>query len=85
MILVMFRKTLDNCRVVQSFSKKGHSYDNTVAECFFKYLKFEVADRRSNRLKNWFYNRFYKFVKNFSPTRGILICTNKIRVYLFFV
>lgn len=43
---MMFRKVLDNCRVVQSFSKKGHPYDNAVAECFFKYLKLEETDRR---------------------------------------
>lgn len=41
-----FRKVLDNCHVVQSFSKKGHPYDNAVAECFFKYLKLEETDRR---------------------------------------
>ena len=42
-----FRKVLDNCHVVQSFSKKGHPYDNAVAECFFKYLKLEETNRRS--------------------------------------
>lgn len=41
-----FRKVLDNCHVVQSFSKKGHPYDNAVAECFFKYLKLEETNRR---------------------------------------
>lgn len=42
-----FRKVLDNCHTVQSFSKKGHPYDNAVAECFFKYLKLEETNRRS--------------------------------------
>ena len=41
-----FRKVLDNCHVVQSFSKKEHPYDNAVAECFFKYLKLEETNRR---------------------------------------
>ena len=41
-----FRKVLDNCHIVQSFSKKGHPYDNAVAECFFKYLKLEETNRR---------------------------------------
>lgn len=41
-----FRKVLDNCHVVQSFSKKGHPYDNAVAESFFKYLKLEETNRR---------------------------------------
>lgn len=41
-----FRKVLDNCHVVQSFSAKGHPYDNAVVECFFKYLKLEETNRR---------------------------------------
>ena len=41
-----FRKILDSLNVVQSFSKKGHPYDNAVAECFFKYLKKEETNRR---------------------------------------
>ena len=32
--------------MVQSFSAKGHPYDNAVMECFFKYLKKEELDRR---------------------------------------
>ena len=34
-----FRKHLDNLNMIQSFSAKGHPYDNAVMECFFKYLK----------------------------------------------
>lgn len=34
-----FRKELDRLHMVQSFSAKGHPYDNAVMECFFKYLK----------------------------------------------
>lgn len=34
-----FRKHLDELNIVQSFSAKGHPYDNAVMECFFKYLK----------------------------------------------
>lgn len=36
-----FRKLLDDLNVVQSFSKKGHPYDNAVAKSFFKYLKLK--------------------------------------------
>ncbi len=36
-----FRKLLDSLSIVQSFSAKGHPYDNAVAESFFKYLKIE--------------------------------------------
>ena len=32
---------------VQSFSAKGHPYDNAVMECFFKYMKKEETDRRN--------------------------------------
>jgi len=42
-----FRKLLDNCNVVQSFSSKGHPYDNAVAESFFKFLKHEQTNRRN--------------------------------------
>ena len=42
-----FRKLLDDLNVVQSFSKKGHPYDNAVAESFFKYLKHEEINRRN--------------------------------------
>lgn len=42
-----FRKHLDQLGFVQSFSAKGHPYDNAVMECFFKYLKSEETDRRS--------------------------------------
>lgn len=41
-----FRKEIDKFHMVQSFSKKGHPYDNAVMECFFKYLKKEETDRR---------------------------------------
>jgi transposase InsO family protein len=33
--------------LTQSFSCKGHLYDNAVAESFFKFLKLEETDRRS--------------------------------------
>lgn len=42
-----FRKHLDNLNMIQSFSAKGHPYDNAVMECFFKYLKKEETNRRS--------------------------------------
>ena len=42
-----FRKHLDSLGMIQSFSAKGHPYDNAVMECFFKYLKAEETDRRS--------------------------------------
>jgi len=32
---------------VQSFSRKGHPFDNAVVESFFKYLKLEWVGRKS--------------------------------------
>ena len=42
-----FRKELDRVNFVQSFSAKGHPYDNAVLESFFKYLKHEELNRKS--------------------------------------
>ena len=42
-----FRRHLDELNIVQSFSAKGHPYDNAVMECFFKYLKKEETNRRT--------------------------------------
>ena len=41
-----FRKLLDKSNVVQSFSKKGSTLDNTCCESFFKYLKKEECNRK---------------------------------------
>ena len=41
-----FRKEIDTLHIIQSFSVKGHPYDNAVIECFFKYLKKEELNRR---------------------------------------
>lgn len=41
-----FRMLIDDLGMIQSFSAKGHPYDNAVMECFFKYLKKEELDRR---------------------------------------
>ena len=42
-----FRKAVDEMGFVQSFSAKGHPYDNAVVESFFKYLKKEELNRRT--------------------------------------
>ncbi|MDR1769433.1 MAG: IS3 family transposase [Hungatella sp.] len=42
-----FRKVIDHADFIQSFSAKGHPYDNAVAESFFKYLKKEELHRRN--------------------------------------
>ena len=42
-----FCKLLDKVDFIQSFSAKGHPYDNAVMESFFKYLKHEELNRRT--------------------------------------
>jgi len=34
-----FRKETDRPNMIQSFSAKGHPYDNAIMKCFFNYLK----------------------------------------------
>ncbi len=63
-----FRKRLDRASFIQSFSKKGHPYDNAVAEAFFKFLKLEETNRRSyasfDELKCLFLNIFTFTISN---------------------
>lgn len=62
-----FRKRLDKAAFIQSFSKKGHPYDNAVAEAFFKFLKLEEINRNSYHsieeveLSVFEYIHFYNF------------------------
>jgi len=73
-----FRKHLDRLNMVQSFSAKGHPYDNAVMECFFKYLKKEEVDRRnyssfselSNSLFEYIFG-FYNSVRPHSHNNGL--------------
>lgn len=43
----IFRKFCDDNNIVQSFSKKGYPWDNSVMESFFKFAKLEEFSRRS--------------------------------------
>ena len=53
--------------LVSTGSKKGHPYDNAVAEAFFKFLKLEETNRRSYasfdelELSVFEYIHFYNF------------------------
>ena len=66
-----FRKHLDKLNIVQSFSAKGHPYDNAVMECFFKYLKKEETDRRTyssfDELKLSIFEYIHSFYNSFRP------------------
>jgi putative transposase len=43
---IAFRRRMDQVKFIQSFSAKGHPYDNAVAESFIKSLKQEEINRR---------------------------------------
>lgn len=65
----VFRSHLDNLNMIQSFSAKGHPYDNAVMDCFFKYLKKEEVNRRSFfHLLYGFYHHSYGINIYFSNT-----------------
>ena len=72
-----FRRHMDNLNMIQSFSAKGHPYDNAVIECFFKYLKKEEVNRKSYasfadlKLSLFEYiNGFYNSVRTHSHNNG---------------
>lgn len=60
-----FRKEIDKLNMIQSFSKKGHPYDNAVMECFFKYLKKEETNRRSYSSLNDLEISLFKYINGF--------------------
>ncbi len=66
-----FRRHLDELNIVQSFSAKGHPYDNAVMECFFKYLKKEGTNRRTyssfDELKLSIFQYIHGFYNSFRP------------------
>ena len=73
-----FRRHLEHLNMIQSFSAKGHPYDNAVMECFFKYLKKEEIHRKSYtsfdelQLAVFQYiNGFYNSVRPHSHNNGL--------------
>lgn len=60
-----FRKILDDAEFVQSFSAKGHPYDNAVAESFFKYLKKEELNRRTFNTINVLNLSLFEYIEGF--------------------
>ena len=65
-----FRKEMDRLHMVQSFSAKGHTYDNAVMECFFKYLKKEESDRRHFQTIDQLKQRLLSYIAGFyNPVR----------------
>lgn len=73
-----FRRHLDRLDIIQSFSAKGHPYDNAVMECFFKYLKKEEINRHNyssfrelNIALFEYINGFYNSLRPHSHNNGL--------------
>lgn len=73
-----FRKHLDFLNMIQSFSAKGHPYDNAVMECFFKYLKKEETNRKTYASFDdlsfslfQYINGFYNSIRPHSHNNGL--------------
>ena len=64
-----FRQLLDSLNVVQSFSKKGHPYDNAVMECFFRYLKHEETNRRNYHNQDELRKSLFKYIDGYYNSR----------------
>lgn len=66
-----FRKHLEALNMIQSFSAKGHPYDNAVMECFFKYLKKEETNGRNysffSELQLSLFQYIYGFYNSLRP------------------
>lgn len=60
-----FRKLLDKCNVIQSFSAKGYPYDNAVAESFFKFLKAEEVNRNTYYNKQELSLSLFQYIEGF--------------------
>ena len=71
-----FRRHLDELNSVQSFSAKGHPYDNAVMKCFFKYLKKEDTNHRTyssfDELKLSIFQYTHGFYNSFRPHSHII-------------
>jgi putative transposase len=60
-----FWKYLDRLNIVQSFSAKGHPYDNAVMECFFKYMKKEETNRRNYSTLDELKHSLFSYINGF--------------------
>lgn len=60
-----FRKEIDSLNMIQSFSAKGHPYDNAVMECFFKFLKKEELNRQHFHSLEQFHNSLLTYIFGF--------------------
>ena len=64
-----FRQLLDQCHILQSFSKKGYPFDNACCESFFKQMKRECLNRFSFRSFNDFKLTCFEFIERYNSKR----------------
>ena len=64
-----FRMAVDRAGFIQSFSAKGHPYDNAVVESFFKYLKKEELNRRTFNSINELDLAIFEYIEGFYNPR----------------
>ena len=60
-----FRRLLDSCNVVQSFSKKGYPFDNACCESFFKHLKKNRVNRKKYHSAEELRLDLFDYIENF--------------------
>ena len=82
-----FRKLLDSCDVLQSFSRKGYPFDNAVVESFFKYLKQDEVNRKTYHTLQELQLSLFEYIEGYyNPKRphgtlGMLTPDEKEKVY----
>lgn len=64
-----FRKLLDSCDVLQSFSRKGYPFDNAVVESFFKYLKQDEVNRRTYHTLQELQLSIFEYIEGYYNSR----------------
>ena len=64
-----FRRLLDSCDVLQSFSRKGYPFDNAVVECFFKYLKQDEVNRKTYHTLQELQLSIFEYIEGYYNSR----------------
>ena len=60
-----FRRLLDSCNIVQSFSKKGYPFDNACCESFFKHMKKNRVNRKKYHSAEELRLDLFDYIENF--------------------
>lgn len=66
---IPFRRLLDKCNVIQSFSKKGYPYDNACCESFFRQMKREELSRRTFHTLRELYLSCFEYIERYNSKR----------------